>query len=247
MRSSRTSSTKSSTSYYKLNLKDYSSRKIFNGQIKAQRGVYLYSRLGIKDYLHQLAIPGKEGNQKSGSEEPLQSILSLSFSVGAMEKGLDDRNCLKSMTHHAAGIGSCAQSGMSIPSYLSLEMHLGKFPDQAEVHSWIVNFRVEVCAKAKNPMRALQWIKEIGAAKSLDDFITPKWMTVKDFPDCVKNWTRWWRQHWNAATILLIGSTKWPSAEPWHDKRAKNSYTERKTEECFQWKTIGSCSKRRIL
>ena len=26
-------------------------------------------------------------------------------------------------------------------------------------------------------------------------------------------------------------------------KRAKNSYTERKTEECFQWKTIGSCSR----
>ena len=138
----------------------------------------------MKDYLHQLAILGTEGIQKSGSEEPLQSILLLSFSVGAREKGLDDRNCLKSMTHHAAGIGSCAQSGMSIQSYLSVEMHLGKFPDQAEVHSWIVNFRVEVCAKAKNPMRALQWIKEIGAAKSLDDFITPKSMTVKDFPDC---------------------------------------------------------------
>ena len=31
--------------------------------------------------------------------------------------------------------------------------------------------------------RALQWIKEIEAAKSLDDLITPKSITGKDFPD----------------------------------------------------------------
>ena len=51
-------------------------------------------------------------------------------------------------------------------------------------------------------------------------------------------------RNWNAATILFIWSTKLPSVEPWQDKRAKNSYTERKTEECFQRKTIGSCSTR---
>ena len=62
-------------------------------------------------------------------------------------------------------------------------MHLGKFPDQTEFQSWIVNFRTEVRSKAKNPTRALQWIKEIEAAKSLDDLITPKSMTGKDFPD----------------------------------------------------------------
>ena len=28
------------------------------------------------------------------------------------------------------------------------------------------------------------------------------------------------------------------------EKRAKNSYTERKTEECFQRKTLGSCSRK---
>ena len=46
-----------------------------------------------------------------------------------------------------------------------------------------MNFRVEVCAKAKNPTLALQWIKEIEAAKSLDDLVTLKSITGKDFPD----------------------------------------------------------------
>ena len=49
--------------------------------------------------------------------------------------------------------------------------------------SWIVHFRKEVCSKAKNPTLALQWIKEIEAAKSLDNLITPKSTTGKDFPD----------------------------------------------------------------
>ena len=66
------------------------------------------------------------------------------------------RNCLKSMAHHAAGIGTYTQSGMINPSHPSSEMHLA---------------------------RALQWINEIEAAKSLDDLITPKSITGQDFPD----------------------------------------------------------------
>ena len=58
----------------------------------------------------------------------------------------------------------------------------------------------------------------------------------------MKNWIWWWRQNWNGATTLFIWSTKLPSREPWQDKRAKNSYTQRKTDECFQRKTIGPCS-----
>ena len=53
------------------------------------------------------------------------------------------------MTNHAVGFGTCIQ-GMSIPSYLSSEMHLQKFPDQTQFQSWIVNFRAEVYAKARN-------------------------------------------------------------------------------------------------
>ena len=62
-------------------------------------------------------------------------------------------------------------------------MRLGKIPDHTEFHSWIVNFRTVVCSKAKNPTLAVQWIKEIEAAKSLDDLIIPKSVTGKDFPD----------------------------------------------------------------
>ena len=121
-------------------------------------------------------IQKREGIEKSGNEEPLQPMLLPCFSGKGKEKSLDDRNCLKSMAHHAAGIGTCTQSGMINPSHPSSEMHLGKFPDQTEFQSWIVNFRTEVCSKAK-------WIKEIEAAKSLDDLITPKSITGIDFPD----------------------------------------------------------------
>ena len=72
------------------------------------------------------------------------------------------------------------------PSHPSSELHLGKFPDHSEFQSWIVNFRTEGCSKAKNPTRALQWIKEVEAAKSLDDLITPKSIMGQDFPDYEK-------------------------------------------------------------
>ena len=89
-----------------------------------------------------------------------------------------------SMTsYHAAGIGACTQSGMTIPSCPSSEMHLGKFSDHTEFQSWIVKFRTDVRSKAKHPTVALQWIKEIETAKSLDDLVTLKSITRKDFPD----------------------------------------------------------------
>ena len=62
-------------------------------------------------------------------------------------------------------------------------MHLEKFPDHTEFQSWIANFRTEVRSKAKNTMLALQWIKEIDVAKSLNDLISPKANTGKHFPD----------------------------------------------------------------
>ena len=100
-------------------------------------------------------IQRREGIEKSGSEEPLQPIPLPCFSGKAKEKSLDDSNCPKSMTHHAAGIGTCTQSGMTITGHLSSEMHLGKCPDHTEFQSWIVNFRTNVCSKAKNPTRSL--------------------------------------------------------------------------------------------
>ena len=125
--------------------------------------------------------------------------------------------------------------------------HLGdasaKFLDQTEFQSWIVNFQVEVCAKAKNLALILQWIKRSKQPA--------RWRTSsirnqlrRNISLIMKNWIWWWRRNWNDATILLIWSTKLPSVAPWQGNRTKNSYTEWKTEECFQRKTIGSCSRR---
>ena len=86
-------------------------------------------------------------------------------------------------SYHAAGIRTCTQSDMTIPSYPSSEMHLRNFPDHTEFQSRIVNFLTEVCSKAKNPTLALQWIKEIETAKSQEDIITLKSITGKHVPD----------------------------------------------------------------
>ena len=78
------------------------------------------------------------------------------------QKCLDVGNRLMSLTNYlASGVGTCTQSGMTIPSCLSLEMHLGKLPDHTELQSRIVSFRKEVCPKGKNPTLALQWIMEV--------------------------------------------------------------------------------------
>ena len=111
-------------------------------------------------------IQRREGIEKSGSEEKLQPMHLPCFSGKANEKVWTTEKCPKSLAHHAGGIGTCAQSGMINPSHPSSETHLGKFPDHTEVQSWVVNFRTKVCSKAENPTRALQWIKEIEAAKS---------------------------------------------------------------------------------
>ena len=73
-------------------------------------------------------IQRREGIEKSGNEKPLQPTPLPCFSVGARTKSPDDRNCPESVTHHAAGSGTCTPSGMTIPSSPSSEMHLGKIP-----------------------------------------------------------------------------------------------------------------------
>ena len=114
----------------------------------------------------------------------MQSIPLPCFRERARQKSLDGGNRPMSMTsYHVASFGTCTQSGMTITSYLSSEMHLGKFPDHTELQSWIANFRTEVCSKAKNPTLALQWIMEIETAKSLEALVTPKSITGKDFFD----------------------------------------------------------------
>ena len=180
-----------------------------------------------RNWALSLAILRTKGIEKSVSEEPLQSIPLPCFSARARKKGLDDKYVL-CMTNHAAGIGTCTQSGMTIPSFLSSEMHLQKFPDQTEFQSWILHFRAEVCAKAKNPALALQWIKEIEATSSLKDVINPKSITEKDFLD------------FEELDLMMAAELKWC----YDIVYLIYEITERKTRECFQRKTLGSCSRR---
>ena len=134
-------------------------------------------------------------------------------------------------------------SGMTIPSCLTSEIHLQKFADKEEFQSWIVNFQVEVCAKAKNLALVLQWIKR---PKQPARWRTPPIQNQlqEKISLKTKSWIWWWRQNWHGASIFLTWSTKLPSVEPWKDKRANIFFIEWKTEECFERKTLGSCSRR---
>ena len=76
-------------------------------------------------------------------------------------KGLNGGKRPKFMTNHAAGVGTCTQ-GMTIPSYLSSEMHLQKFPDQTKFQSWIVNFRAEVYPKARKKRKGAKFLHRAG-------------------------------------------------------------------------------------
>ena len=151
-----------------------------------------------------------------------------------------------------------------------------KFPDQTEFQSWVVNFRADVCAKAKNLALALQWIKEIEAASSLKDLINPKSITGKDFSDYeeldlmmaaelkrrhdkyphFQKRIRVEEQRAQKDNQFLRGSQiAYLIYEYFRSNeitehgavtkgKGQNSYTERKTGECFQRKTIWSCSRR---
>ena len=81
-----------------------------------------------------LAILRSEGIEKIGSEEPLQALLLPCFSRKARGKVQTTKKCLMCVVDHALGIWTCFQ-GMTIPSYLSSEKHLQKFPDQTEFQS----------------------------------------------------------------------------------------------------------------
>ena len=143
------------------------------------------------------------------------------------------------MTNHALGIWTCTQVAWQF-RVTSPRRCICKIPWQTEFQCWIVNFQAEVCTKPKILALVLQWNKRSKQPA--------RWRTSS-----IQNQLRWkilwfWRigfddggRIWNGAAILYIWST---SVERWQDKRAKNSYTERKTEEWDQRKTIGSCSRR---
>ena len=63
-------------------------------------------------------------------------------------------------------------------------MHLGKFPDSMEFQSWKINFKTEVFSKSADPRLTMHWIKEVEMAKSVDELVASRSLTVRtDFPD----------------------------------------------------------------
>ena len=122
------------------------------------------------------------------SQDPMTSIPIPCFQGRARGKSHDGGNYPTSMTgvqNHAGGIGTFSHNGMmNYPGYQSPELHLGKFPDRTEFQSWKVNFRTEVCSKAKDSQLTMQWIKKIEKAKSIDELMTPRSILGReDFPD----------------------------------------------------------------
>ena len=60
------------------------------------------------------------------------------------------------------------------PRFPISELHLGKFPDSTEFHSWKVNFKTEVCSNSAEPHLTMHWIKEVEIAKSIGALVTSR-------------------------------------------------------------------------
>ena len=91
-------------------------------------------------------------------------------------KSLNGGKRPKFMTNHAGGVGTCTQ-GMTIPSYLSSEMHLQKFPDQTKFQSWIVNFRAEVYPKARKKRKGAKFLHRAGDGRMFS--VEDNWVFVQ--------------------------------------------------------------------
>ena len=133
---------------------------------------------------HHREFREEAGIEKSGSEEPLQPIPLPCFSVRAREKSLD-RQKLSNVSDQPCRGYRDLYSKWHDNSELSF---LGDAPGKIR----IVNFWEEVCPKAKNPTLALRWIKEIEAAKSLDEPHHSEVNNGQRFPWFVKDWIWWW-------------------------------------------------------
>ena len=50
------------------------------------------------------------------------------------------------------------------------DLHFDKFPTPATFSCWKIRFKTEVCTCSQFPTEAMQWIKEVELADSVDDF-----------------------------------------------------------------------------
>ena len=135
---------------------------------QAARGDPDEIRMNSKNLAKSAGSFWREGIEKSGSEEPLQSIPSTLFS-GESKYIWSGRARLSHVYDKpCCGFWDLYSKWHDDSELSSSEINLGKLTDHTEFQSWIVNFRTEVCSKTNNPTIALQWIKEVEVAKSQD-------------------------------------------------------------------------------
>ena len=73
---------------------------------------------------------------------------------------------------------------MANPRVPITEWNLGEFPDSMEFQSWKLNFKTEICIRTAEPQGTMLWIKEVEAAKSIDELVTSRSITGQtNFPD----------------------------------------------------------------
>ena len=163
-----------------------------------------------------LGILGTEGIEKIESEEPLLSTPLSCSQVRERLKSLNGGKCPVSMTNHAAGIATCAQ-GMTIPSYLSSEMHLQKIPWPNEISELDREFPSWRLREKRRISRSYC----SGSRDQSNQLAEDQNQLREKISLIMKNWIWWWRQNWNGDTTLLIWSTKLPTVEPWQDKKGE--------------------------
>ena len=181
-----------------------------------------------RESLMMSRILRREGIENSGSSEPLQPILSLYSS----EKS---RRHISLCLSLAMPWVFCSQVAWQFRVYLTPQMHLQNSLTKRnfKAGSWISEQKFAErrrISHQENQRRQLD-----GGSHQSEINCWKRSLILKSYVWC-------WQQNWNGAAILLIWSTGLPSVESWQEKRAKKSYSERKTEECFQRKTLGSCS-----
>ena len=111
-----------------------------------------------KFWRHYWVIWEQKELKKVTAKNHCSQQLLLCSKVRARQKSLNGATCPTFMTNHAVGFGTCIQ-GMKIPSYLSSEMHLQNFSDHTKFQSWIMNFRTEVYAKARNKRKGAKLLR----------------------------------------------------------------------------------------
>ena len=145
----------------------------------------------IEIWQHESRVQKKDRYEKG--EDNTNALLSWE---SEREKSRDSGDCsLFAINNHAAGVRTCTQSGMTIPSYPSWDMHLGNFPDHTELQRWRVIQNRSMLDSEKSSSR-----NAVGQKKSKQ----PKQLTTSSRQNHFQWWSfsrLWWIGHDDGGSI----------------------------------------------